>query len=97
MTAGYLLFLVVGRLLVFLGMKFAGDIKINFLNKLFSCSLCTGVWAYSIMSWLTGYYVFEDWAYIPVFSEIVTGALSSVLIYYLEMGWRAVHETLIVR
>jgi len=97
MTAGYLLFLVIGRLLIFFGNKFANEVKIKFLNRLLSCSLCSGWWIYSIMSWLTGYYVFEDWtSYIPVFSEIAAGAFSSYLVYLIETGYKSLHEVVIV-
>ena len=99
MTAGYLLFLVIGKVLIFFGMKFKRDneIKIKFLDRLLSCSLCTGWWVYSIMSWLLGYYVFEDWSpYIPILSEISAGGFSALLVYYVEMGWRAYHEVTII-
>lgn len=98
MTAGYLLFLVTGRLLIFFGNKFIKDNTENkFINKLFSCNLCSGFWIYSILSGLTGYYVFYDWSpYIPVISEILAGAFSSYLVHLVENGWRALHEVIIV-
>ena len=99
MTAGYLLFLVVGRLLIFFGNKFIGqnEIKIKFLNRLFSCPLCLGVWVYSVMSFLTGYYVFDDWtSHIPILSEVAAGAFSSYLVYLVEAGFRSLHETIII-
>lgn len=97
MTAEYLLFLVIGRLLIFIGNKFVSqnEIKNKFINKLFSCNLCLGVWVYSLMSWLTGYYVFYDWtSYIPVFAELAAGCFSSYLVYLVEIGWRSLHEVI---
>lgn len=99
MSAGYLLFLVVGRIFIFLGSKFVRDneIKTKFLNRLLSCPLCLGVWVYTIMSFVTGYYVFEDFvSYIPLFSELAAGCFSALLVYYVEMGWRSLHEVVIV-
>jgi len=47
------------------------------------------------MSWITGYYVFEDWSsYIPVFAELAAGAFSSYLVYLVENGWRSLHEVI---
>lgn len=99
MSSGYILFLVVGRLLIFTGQKFASqnEIKIKFLNKLLSCSFCTGVWVYTIMSALLRYYVFEDLApYIPLLSELIAGCFSSALVFYLESGWKANHEVIVI-
>ena len=98
MTAGFLFFLVVGRVLIFVGQKFASqnNIKIKFLHKLFSCNLCLGIWVYTIMSFLTGYHVFEDLRYMPVFAELATGCLASVFAFYLERGYRSVHEVIVV-
>jgi hypothetical protein len=99
MTAGYLLFLIVGRLFIFLGNKFVenNEIKIKFLNKLLSCPLCLGVWVYTILSAITGYYVFEDFvSYKIIFSELAAGCFSAALVYYVEMGWRSLHEVIVV-
>lgn len=99
MTAEYLLFLVVGRLLIFIGKKFVeqNNIKIQFINRLFRCNLCLGVWVYTLMSWLTGYYVFHDWtSYIPVFAELAAGCFSSYLVYLVENGWKSLHEVIVV-
>ena len=99
MSAGYLLFLVVGRLLIFVGGKFyrQNNIDIKFFNKLFSCNLCLGVWVYTIMSALLGYYVFEDFTpYTPAFSELAAGCFSSALVFYLENGYRSIHEVVVV-
>ena len=93
------MFLVIGRTFIFFGKKFVeqNEIKIKFLNKLLSCSLCTGVWVYTIMSFLTHYYVFEDFvSYIPILSELAAGCFSSLLVYYIETGYRSLHEVVIV-
>lgn len=97
MTAGYLLFLVIGRLLIFIGQKFVtqNEVKIKFINRLFACQLCLGVWVYTIMSAITRYYVFTDWtSYIPVFAELAAGCFSSYLVYLVETGWRSLHEVI---
>lgn len=99
MSAGYILFLIVGRLLIFIGSKFykQNEINIKFFNKLFSCNLCLGVWVYMIMSALLGYYVFSDFApYVPVLSELMAGCFSSAMVFYLENGYRSLHEVVVI-
>jgi hypothetical protein len=98
MTAGYLLFLLSGRLLIFFGNKFIKDnTKNKFINNLLSCNLCSGFWIYSLLSWATGYYVFTDWiSYVPAVSEIIAGSFSAYLVYLVENGWRALHEVIVV-
>jgi hypothetical protein len=59
--------------------------------------LCTGWWVYTILSAVTGYYIFTDWSpYIPVLAELATGAFSAALVYYTEMGWRSIHEIVVI-
>ena len=99
MSAGYLLFLVVGRLLIYFGKKFVeqNEIKIKFLNRLFSCPLCLGVWVYGIMSFLTGYYVFDDWTgYVPIFSELAVGCFSSFLVHLVVTGYKTLYEVVVI-
>ena len=99
MTAGYILFLVIGRILIFFGNKFVeqNEIKIKFLNRLFSCPLCLGVWVYTIMSFLTGYYVFGDWiSYVPVLSELAAGCFSSLLVHLVVTGYKTLYEVVVI-
>lgn len=99
MSSAYLLFLVLGRILIYIGNKFVqqNDIKIKFINRLFSCSLCLGVWVYTFMSITMQYYVFDDLApYIPILSELMAGCFSSLVVYYFENGWKAIHETIVI-
>ena len=100
MNSDYLIFLAVGRLLVFVATKFYKDNEINikFLNKLLSCSLCSGVWIFTFLSAVTGITVFEDaLPYIPLLSWVFTGCVSSYIVFIFEHGWRAYHETIVVR
>ena len=99
MTTGFVLFLAFGRLLIFFGERFAKDnrIKIKFFHKLLSCSLCSGWWVYSILSFLTGYYIFPDWAgYMPIVSEVVTGSFSAYFVFLIEQGYKAIHEVVVI-
>jgi len=98
MSANYLLFLAIGRLLIFLGAKFIENnkIKMDFLNRLASCVLCSGVWVYTLLSFVSGYIVLDDWTNIFILSQVVTGCFSAYLMYLLENGWKSTHEVIIV-
>jgi hypothetical protein len=97
MNPEYLVFLLVGELLIFFGGKFAKDneIKIKFFNKLFSCNLCLGVWVYTLLSLVLRVQVF-DFIYIPVLSELITGCVSSFLVFLLIAGWKSYHEIVVI-
>lgn len=98
MSAGYLLFLAAGRLLIFLGVKFVtqNDIKIPFVQKLASCLLCSGVWVYTILSFVSGYRILEDWTVVPFLSQVITGCFSAYLMYLVEVGWKSTYEVIVV-
>jgi hypothetical protein len=52
---------------------------------------------YTVLSAITGYYVFEDFvSYKIIFSELAAGCFSAALVYYVEMGWRSLHEVIVV-
>ncbi len=100
MTGAFLLYLAIGKLLIWIFQKLGRDneIKIKFISKLLSCSLCAGFWVYSFTSWITKSYAFQDWImYIPVFSEIVTGVFSSYIVYVFENGWKSLYEVLVIK
>lgn len=98
MSVSYLLYLFVGKVLIFFGMKFANDNEIsnNFIKKLLSCGLCWGIWIYTLCSFLMGETLFRDYYYFPIFSEIVTGGISSLLMHLLTVGWKTQFETIII-
>ena len=87
----FLLVLVVGKLLIYLASKFPllAESKIEFVQRLFSCGLCSGVWIYSILSWGMSMYLFDDICpYVPVLSELVTGSVTSFMMHIFEIGWK---------
>ena len=98
MYVRYLIFLLVGKVLIFFGMKFAEDneIKIPFIKKLLSCGLCWGFWVYTLLSFLQGEILFWEYMYIPVISEMVTGGISSLLVHLVTLGWKTQFETIII-
>ena len=90
MEVSYLIYLIVRKVLIFFGMKFAEDneIGIKFIRGLFSCGLCIGVWIFTILSFLLGEHLFEEYFYVPFLSELVTGGISSLLVHLVSIGWK---------
>jgi hypothetical protein len=94
-------YIVVGRLLIYLGMQFPlpqklEDIKI--IKKLHECDLCLGVWIYGILSFFLSLDILEAlqlW-YIPVLGELITGSVISYLVHIFILGWRTKHEVIVV-
>lgn len=96
MLADYVLFLGVGKLLIYIGQKFIhSNTKSEFINKLFSCDLCLGVWLYTIMSWAFGTMIFSDlFPYVPFLSELIAGCFSSFAVHLLTIGWKTKYEVI---
>ena len=91
-------FLLVGRLVIFLLQKFPFQkIKFigrlfeegKFLEQLFACSLCLGVWVYAILGYLVSVDIVADLfgVYIVAFNEILTGMIASFVVYIFGIGW----------
>lgn len=91
-------FLLVGRLVIFILQKFPFQKVIfigrlfeegKFLEQLFGCSLCLGVWVYAVL----GYFFSVDFVanlfgvHIVAINEIVTGMIASFVVYIFGIGW----------
>ena len=87
MTSSFVLFLLIGKILVFFGMKFAEDNGITkndtFIGRLLRCDLCWGFWVYSLLSLLLGVTLFSEHIYVPLLSELWTGGLTSFAVQYM--------------
>jgi hypothetical protein len=97
MNPEYLVFLAIGELLIFFGVKFAKDneIKIKFFEKLLSCRLCLGVWVYTVLSAILRVQVF-DFMYVPALSELITGCVSSFMMFFFVIGWKSYNEIVVI-
>lgn len=60
----------------------------GFIGRLLTCGLCSGFWAYTILSLLLGEIIFTDFFYVPLLSNVVTGALTSLLVHLASLGWK---------
>ena len=89
----WLIFAVVGRLLILLGMRFhlpERIEKIQWIALLHGCSLCMGMWIYSGLAYFMKIDMlteFHFW-YVPVISELVTGAFTTFVVWIFEAGYR---------
>ena len=90
MTSSFALLLAVGKLLIFLGQKFvASNSKNAFINRLFDCDLCLGTWVYIGLALAFKVAIFQDvYGYVPLVSEVVTGAVATFGMHLLSLGWR---------
>jgi len=66
--------------------KFIGrdDIR-GFLQELFSCDLCLGVWVYAILALIMKMNMYSF--YVPIVSEFLTGASTAFIVHLVSIGW----------
>ena len=100
----WLIYAVIGRLLVFLGMKFhlpEKIEKIQWISLIHHCSLCMGVWIFTILAYFMKVDMLNSWfefSHIVVISEIITGCVTSYLVWIFTLGFREAHlNTVVVR
>jgi uncharacterized membrane protein len=93
----WLLFAVTGRLLIFLGMRFhlpEKIEKIEWISQLHMCSLCMGVWIYTALAFFMNVDILNSWLgfqHVPVIGEIVTGCVTSYLVFIFVLGFKDAH------
>lgn len=86
-----MLYVALGKLIVYLVQKFLGD------RKFASCDLCVGVWVYAILAGLFQIRLLEDvYFYVPLVSEFITGCIVSYLVHLLTIGFKEKHLPVIV-
>ena len=97
----WLVFILLGRVAIYLWQSFHLP---DFLNNmrtiryLHGCDLCSGVWAYSILSGLLQIDILEPlgfW-YVPLVSEILVGMVTSFIVHIFVIGWRAKFDVVVV-
>ena len=90
MEISFLLFLLVGKLLIYLGMKFPplSESRFGLVKRIWECDECSGVWVYTFLSFVMGEVLFREIFYFPLVSELITGGISSFLVHLVSIGWR---------
>lgn len=99
MIKEYVIFALIGRTLIYLIQKFPKTWltkKSKFLDDLFSCDLCLGVWVYVGLNLLafhiTAYNEYDS----TIIGEIVTGAVTSFVMHLISLGWKEKFTTLVI-
>ncbi len=98
MYLSYILYLLVGRLLIYIGMKFPplAESRYKFIREMFNCDLCLGVWVYTVLSAGMGEYLFTEQFYFPLISELVTGCFTAFITHVFMIGWREKFQIIVI-
>ena len=98
MTVSYLLYALLGRLIIYFGMQFPplSESRIDFVKRLFSCDLCLGGWVFIGLSFVMGESIFRDFFYVPILSEVGTGLFTALLVHLLVLGWKTKFEIVVI-
>ncbi len=98
-----ILYILIGKLLIFLFQKFPFQNLFfigrffsegRFLEQLFSCDLCLGVWVYALLAFFFGINYFEFY-FIGV-TEFLAGAVTSFIVHLISIGWKDKFGTFIL-
>jgi hypothetical protein len=92
--------LAIGEILIFIWMKFPLPNKIEFFTRLHECDLCSGVWIFFFLALLMRIDFLKllgfDF-YWPVASELITGGISSFVMWLVVAGWRSKFDVVVIR
>lgn len=90
-------YILIGKLSIYLIQKFPFH-KLPLLGKLFepgrfleqviSCDLCFGCWIYWFYSYKFGLDFIQEWFYIPILNGLLTGAITSFVVWLISTGWK---------
>lgn len=96
MDIKFLVFVLIGEIFIYLGMKFPpfSESRFSFVKRLWTCSECSGVWVFTFLSFVMGEVLFRDLFYIPVISELATGGLVAFACHLIEVGWKTKFEVI---
>ena len=97
-TSAFVLYLAIGRLIIYIVQKFVSDAtRIELLNKWASCDLCSGVWIYSALAYFMKINIFSDiMPYVPFVTEVITGVTCSMIVHLLVLGWKSEFEVVVI-
>ncbi len=101
LLAKWIIFLILGRIVIHIWQQFHFPRflkKYEWLKKLHECDLCSGVYAYSILSFFMETDLLEvtGFGYIPIIGAVVTGIVISWLVHVFILGWKAKYEIVVI-
>ena len=94
--------MLIGKVCIYTIQKFVvtnelvKQIKMPFLNQLFNCNFCLGVWVYVFIASVFHVVLFRSVFYCPVISELATGAMVSLVVHLFSIGFQDFFGTLVV-
>ena len=97
----WLTFVVIGKLLIFLGQRFPLPDFLGRNKKIkewHECPLCFGVWIYGFLAFFLkmDLLTVAGFWYVPFVSEVITGGAISFIVYIFSIGWKDVFAPEIV-
>ena len=96
---------LIGKLTIFLFQRFPkhslpiiGNLfrEGKFLDELFSCDLCLGVWIYTGLAFIMNMNMVGELFYIPILSEAITGAIMAFIMHLISAGWTANYRDIVI-
>jgi len=96
---------LVGKLLIFIFQKFPKSkipligrlfLEGKFLEELFSCDLCLGVWVYTGLSFIFSVNILGEYFYVPILSEFITGMIVSFVMHLISAGWETRYQNIVI-
>jgi len=88
----WLVFAVIGRVLIFVWQRLHLPFKSEWFEKLHTCSLCSGVWIYSILAVSFKVDIFSDLFQPSFVGQVSTGILTSYLVWVFVAGFKSLHQ-----
>lgn len=91
MPISWFVFVAVGRIMVFVWQKFPDKyVPTKFVKDIHACDLCSGVYIYTALAWLTG----SD-----LVNAFITGVVTSFIVWIFVKGLKSVTppDTLIIK
>jgi hypothetical protein len=98
-------YLLVGRLVIYALQKFPFQ-KIylvgrlfregGFLEQLFDCDFCLGFWVYTGLAFIFEINFLQEYFYVFILSEALTGVIASFLMHLITIGWKDKFSIIVV-
>jgi hypothetical protein len=92
------LLMLTGKVCIYTIQKFplVQKIKMPFLNQLFLCNFCLGVWVYFFIASVFHVALFRSVFYCPIISELATGAMVSLVVHLFSIGFQEMFGSLVI-
>ena len=60
----------------------------EYLEKGINCDLCLGTWVFAFFAYFFKINLMQEWFYVPILCEIITGAVVSFVTHLASIGWK---------